>query len=330
MISCNGTTLRLSLFLVAFTVMSPSMHAAANSKTPFLFRVEGSWAMRGHGTLVFGHVDRGRVKLNDPVEIVGLLPTRQTVVLAIQMVGKRLDEAVAGDSVGLLLRGITPRDIQRGQVIAKPGSIAPYTHFTATISMFRGVRGARTTGVTTGYRPQFYFRTTDVTGTMVIKSRRIVMPGDRNVAVEIELRRPVAIEAGLQFAIREGSRSVGAGIVTGIIKSSARGLKLVRPAVAARRLQVFNSVLRTSSAGTVAPLRLRHAGPAAQLSVRSVARLRTPRLKARPHAFTQQEPQADYPPASQDAGSRRHAGWRAPNRLHHLKVVCSTAPRPLG
>jgi elongation factor Tu len=185
---------------------------------PFLMPVEDIFTIQGRGTVATGRVERGRVKVNEAVEIVGIRPTRQTVCTGVEMFKKLLDEGVAGDNVGLLLRGIDRKDIERGQVIAKPGSITPHTKFKAEAYVLTKEEGGRHTPFFTGYRPQFYFRTTDVTGVAHLPAGvEMVMPGD-NVAMEIELIAPIAMEKGLRFAIREGGRTVGAGTVSEVIE----------------------------------------------------------------------------------------------------------------
>jgi elongation factor Tu len=185
---------------------------------PFLMPVEDIFTIQGRGTVATGRVERGRVKVNESVEIIGIRPTRTTVVTGVEMFKKLLDEGVAGDNVGLLLRGVERRDIERGQVIAKPGSITPHTKFRAEAYILTKEEGGRHTPFFTGYRPQFYFRTTDVTGVAHLpEGVEMVMPGD-NVAMEIELITPIAMEKGLRFAIREGGRTVGAGTISDIIE----------------------------------------------------------------------------------------------------------------
>jgi elongation factor Tu len=185
---------------------------------PFLMPVEDIFTIQGRGTVATGRVERGRVKVNEGVEIVGIRPTRNTVVTGVEMFKKLLDEGTAGDNVGLLLRGVERRDIERGQVIAKPGSITPHTKFKAEAYVLTKEEGGRHTPFFTGYRPQFYFRTTDVTGVAHLpEGVEMVMPGD-NVAMEIELIAPIAMEKGLRFAIREGGRTVGAGTVSEIVE----------------------------------------------------------------------------------------------------------------
>jgi len=185
---------------------------------PFLMPVEDIFTIQGRGTVATGRVERGRVKVNESVEVIGIRPTRTTVVTGVEMFKKLLDEGVAGDNVGLLLRGVERRDIERGQVIAKPGSITPHTKFRAEAYVLTKEEGGRHTPFFTGYRPQFYFRTTDVTGVASLpEGVEMVMPGD-NVAMEIELITPIAMEKGLRFAIREGGRTVGAGTISDIIE----------------------------------------------------------------------------------------------------------------
>jgi len=185
---------------------------------PFLMPVEDIFTIQGRGTVATGRVERGKVKVNETVEIVGIKETRTTVCTGVEMFKKLLDEGVAGDNVGLLLRGVERKDIERGQVIAKPGSITPHTKFKAEAYVLTKEEGGRHTPFFTGYRPQFYFRTTDVTGVAHLPAGvEMVMPGD-NVAMEIELIAPIAMEKGLRFAIREGGRTVGAGTVSDIVE----------------------------------------------------------------------------------------------------------------
>ena len=185
---------------------------------PFLMPVEDIFTIQGRGTVATGRVERGRVKVNEQVEIVGIRPTRQTVCTGVEMFKKLLDEGVAGDNVGLLLRGVERKDIERGQVISKPGSITPHTKFKAEAYVLTKEEGGRHTPFFSGYRPQFYFRTTDVTGVATLpEGVEMVMPGD-NVAMEITLIAPIAMEKGLRFAIREGGRTVGAGTVSEIVE----------------------------------------------------------------------------------------------------------------
>lgn len=186
---------------------------------PFLMPVEDVFTITGRGTVATGRVERGVVKVGDEVEIVGLNEkSRKTVVTGVEMFRKLLDQAEAGDNIGTLLRGIDRKDIERGQVLAKPGSIKPHTKFTGEVYVLTKEEGGRHTPFFNGYRPQFYFRTTDVTGVAKLpEGVEMVMPGD-NIKMEIELITPIAIEEGLRFAIREGGRTVGAGVVTGVIE----------------------------------------------------------------------------------------------------------------
>ena len=185
---------------------------------PFLMPVEDVFTITGRGTVATGRVERGTVKMNDTVEIVGMGAKRQTVITGVEMFRKLLDEARAGDNVGLLLRGIQRNEIERGQVICKPGSIHPHTKFTAQVYVLKKEEGGRHTPFFNGYRPQFYFRTTDVTGTIELeKGVEMVMPGD-HVNMTITLITDIAIEEGLRFAIREGGRTVGSGVVSKIIE----------------------------------------------------------------------------------------------------------------
>jgi elongation factor Tu len=184
----------------------------------FLMPIEDVFSISGRGTVVTGRVERGKVKVGEEVEIVGIKPTQTKVVTGVEMFRKLLDEGVAGDNVGLLLRGIERKDVERGQVCAKPKSITPHTKFKAEAYVLTKEEGGRHTPFFNGYRPQFYFRTTDVTGTAQLPAGvEMVMPGD-NVAMEIELITPIAMEKGLRFAIREGGRTVGAGTITEVIQ----------------------------------------------------------------------------------------------------------------
>jgi len=185
---------------------------------PFLMPVEDVFTITGRGTVVTGRVERGIVKVGDEIEIVGFTETKKTVVTGVEMFRKLLDEGRAGDNIGALLRGIEKKDIERGQVLAKPGSITPHKKFMAQVYVLSKEEGGRHTPFFNGYRPQFYFRTTDVTGTLQLpKGVEMVMPGD-NVKVEVELITPVAMEKELRFAIREGGKTVGAGVVSEIIQ----------------------------------------------------------------------------------------------------------------
>ena len=185
---------------------------------PFLISIEDVFTISGRGTVVTGRVERGRLNLNDEVEIVGLKPTKKTVVTGIEMFRKSLDYAEAGDNAGALLRGIAREDVERGQVLAKPGTVTPHTKFKASVYVLSKEEGGRHTPFFTNYRPQFYFRTTDVTGVIELPAgTEMVMPGD-NVDITVELIAPVALENGTKFSIREGGRTVGAGVVSEIIK----------------------------------------------------------------------------------------------------------------
>jgi len=185
---------------------------------PFLMSVEDVFTITGRGTVATGRIERGIVKVNDQVEIVGFRPTRATVCTGIEMFRKSLDQGQAGDNAGLLLRGVERTDIERGQVISKPGTIKPHTKFDAEVYILTKDEGGRHTPFVTNYRPQFYFRTTDVTGVMTLANGvEMVMPGD-NIRCSIELIAPVAMDEGLRFAIREGGRTVGAGVVTKIVE----------------------------------------------------------------------------------------------------------------
>ncbi len=185
---------------------------------PFLMSIEDVFTITGRGTVVTGRVERGQLKLNDEVEIVGLKPTKKTVVTGIEMFRKSLDFAQAGDNAGALLRGINRDEVERGQVLAKPGSVTPHHKFTAKVYILSKEEGGRHTPFFTNYRPQFYFRTTDVTGVIELPAGvEMVMPGD-NVDMTVELIAPVALEKGTKFSIREGGRTVGAGSVTDIIE----------------------------------------------------------------------------------------------------------------
>ncbi|MBR4693912.1 MAG: elongation factor Tu [Bacilli bacterium] len=185
---------------------------------PFLMSIEDVFTISGRGTVVTGRVERGELKLNDEVEIVGLRPTQKTVVTGIEMFRKSLDSAIAGDNAGALLRGISRDQVERGQVLAKPGSVTPHHQFKGSVYVLSKEEGGRHTPFFANYRPQFYFRTTDVTGVITLPDGvDMVMPGD-NVDMTVELIAPVALENGTKFSIREGGRTVGAGVVTEIIK----------------------------------------------------------------------------------------------------------------
>jgi elongation factor Tu len=185
---------------------------------PFLMPIEDVFSISGRGTVVTGRVERGIVKVGDEIEIVGLKPTTKTVVTGVEMFRKLLDSGEAGDNIGALLRGTKREEVERGQVLAAPGSITPHTNFQAEAYILTKEEGGRHTPFFTNYRPQFYFRTTDVTGTVKLKEgTEMVMPGD-NVQMEVELIAPIAMDEGLRFAIREGGRTVGAGVVAKILK----------------------------------------------------------------------------------------------------------------
>src|SRR3989344_141903 len=185
---------------------------------PFLMPVEDVFSIEGRGTVVTGRIERGKIKINDEVEIVGLKDTQKTIVTGIEMFNKQLDEGIAGDNAGILLRGIKKEDIERGQVLAKPGSITPHADFEAEVYILTKEEGGRHTPFFTGYKPQFYIRTTDVTGEVTLpQGIEMVMPGD-TIKFIVKLIGPVAMEDKLRFAIREGGKTVGAGVVTKIIK----------------------------------------------------------------------------------------------------------------
>jgi elongation factor Tu len=185
---------------------------------PFLMPVEDVFSISGRGTVVTGRVERGVVKVGEEIEIVGLRPTIKTVCTGVEMFRKLLDQGQAGDNVGVLLRGTKREEVERGQVLAKPGTITPHTKFSAEIYVLSKEEGGRHTPFFQGYRPQFYFRTTDVTGAIELPAgTEMVMPGD-NVSVTVNLIAPIAMEEGLRFAIREGGRTVGAGVVAKVIE----------------------------------------------------------------------------------------------------------------
>jgi elongation factor Tu len=185
---------------------------------PFLMPIEDVFSISGRGTVVTGRVERGVIKVGDEIEIVGIRPTAKTTCTGVEMFRKLLDQGQAGDNVGVLLRGTKREEVERGQVLAKPGSITPHTHFTAEVYVLSKDEGGRHTPFFSGYRPQFYFRTTDVTGAVELPAGvEMVMPGD-NVQMTVKLIAPIAMEEGLRFAIREGGRTVGAGVVAKIIE----------------------------------------------------------------------------------------------------------------
>jgi elongation factor Tu len=185
---------------------------------PFLMPVEDVFTISGRGTVATGKVEQGIIKVNDPVEIVGLRPTARTVCTGVEMFHKLLDQGQAGDNIGVLLRGTKKEEVERGQVLCKPGSITPHSNFEANVYVLTKDEGGRHKPFFTNYRPQFYFRTTDVTGMITLpEGTEMVMPGD-NIVMTVELGKPIAMDEGLRFAIREGGRTVGAGRVTKIIK----------------------------------------------------------------------------------------------------------------
>jgi elongation factor Tu len=185
---------------------------------PFLMAIEDVFSIEGRGTVATGRIERGMVKVGEEVEIVGLTPeSRKTTCTGVEMFNKTLDSGQAGDNVGCLLRGIKRDEIERGQVLAKPGSITPHTKFEAEVYCLSKEEGGRHTPFFSGYRPQFYFRTTDVTGTANLLEAEMCMPGD-NVKITVELHKPIAMDDGVRFAIREGGRTVGSGVVTKIVE----------------------------------------------------------------------------------------------------------------
>jgi elongation factor Tu len=185
---------------------------------PFLMPIEDVFSIKGRGTVATGRIEQGKVNINEEVEIVGIKDTTKTVVTGVEMFKKMLDEGQAGDNVGILLRGVERDDIERGQVLSKPGSITPHTEFECEVYVLKKDEGGRHTPFFKGYKPQFYFRTTDVTGEVHLpEGTEMVMPGD-NISVTVKLLAPIAMDDGLRFAIREGGKTVGAGVVTKIIK----------------------------------------------------------------------------------------------------------------
>jgi elongation factor Tu len=185
---------------------------------PFLVAVEDVFSITGRGTVATGRVERGKIKMGDEVEIVGIMDTKKSVVTGVEMFRKLLDEATAGDNVGLLLRGVDKDQVERGQVISKPGSITPHRKFKGQVYVLTKEEGGRHTPFFNNYRPQFYFRTTDVTGSVKLPAGvEMVMPGD-NVAIEAELITPIAMEKELRFAIREGGHTVGSGVISEIVE----------------------------------------------------------------------------------------------------------------
>jgi elongation factor Tu len=185
---------------------------------PFLMPIEDVFSIKGRGTVATGRVEQGIVKVNEEVEIVGIRDTRKSVVTGVEMFKKNLDQGQAGDNVGILLRGIERDDIERGQVLAKPGSVTPHTEFESEVYILSKEEGGRHTPFFKGYKPQFYFRTTDVTGEVELPAdKEMVMPGD-TITFKVKLLQPIAMDQGLRFAIREGGRTVGAGVVTKVVK----------------------------------------------------------------------------------------------------------------
>ena len=185
---------------------------------PFLMPIEDVFSIKGRGTVATGRIEQGIVKVNEDIEIVGIHPTKKSVVTGVEMFKKNLDQGQAGDNVGILLRGIEREDIERGQVLAKPGTITPHTEFDSEVYILTKEEGGRHTPFFKGYKPQFYFRTTDVTGEVELPAdKEMVMPGD-TITFKVKLLAPIAMEQGLRFAIREGGRTVGAGVVTKIVK----------------------------------------------------------------------------------------------------------------
>jgi elongation factor Tu len=185
---------------------------------PFLMAIEDVFSIAGRGTVATGRIERGLVRPNDEIELIGFRETRKTVAVSIEMFGKTLDEGRAGDNVGILLRGLEKEDVERGQVLAKPGTVTPHTEFEGEVYVLTKEEGGRHTPFFTGYKPQFYFRTTDVTGEVTLpEGTEMVMPGD-TVNLKIKLIAPIALEEKQRFAIREGGKTVGAGVVTKIVK----------------------------------------------------------------------------------------------------------------
>ena len=185
---------------------------------PFLMPIEDVFSIEGRGTVVTGRVERGIVKVGEEIEIVGLRPTQKTVVTGVEMFRKLLDQGQAGDNIGTLLRGLKKEDVERGQVMAKPGTITPHKKFKASVYVLSKEEGGRHTPFFKGYRPQFYFRTTDVTGDVTLpEGVEMVMPGD-NIDMAVDLITPIAMEKNMRFAIREGGRTVGAGVVADIVE----------------------------------------------------------------------------------------------------------------
>jgi elongation factor Tu len=186
----------------------------------FLMAIEDVFTITGRGTVTTGRIERGTLNINDEVEIIGLEDTKKTIVTGIEMFNKQLDKGMAGDNAGVLLRGINKDQVQRGQVLAKPGTINPHTEFEATLYILTKEEGGRHTPILPGYKPQFYIRTTDVTGSIKFMdaAKQMALPGDTDVKISVELEKPIAMEDGMKFAVREGGRTIGAGIVTKIVK----------------------------------------------------------------------------------------------------------------
>ncbi|MDP3953344.1 MAG: elongation factor Tu, partial [bacterium] len=185
---------------------------------PFLMPIEDVFTIEGRGTVVTGRIERGKVKVNGEVEIVGITPTQKTIVTGVEMFNKELDEGIAGDNVGVLLRGLKKEDVQRGQVLAAPGSVTPHTEFETEVYLLSKEEGGRHTPILPGYKPQFYLRTTDVTGEVTLpEGTEMAMPGD-TINVSVKLINPIALEEKQRFAIREGGKTVGAGVVTKVTK----------------------------------------------------------------------------------------------------------------
>ena len=184
---------------------------------PFLMSVEDVFSIKGRGTVATGRIERGKVVTGDEVEIVGLMETQKTIVTGVEMFRKTLDYGQAGDNVGCLLRGIKKDQVERGQVLAAPGSITPHTKFSGQVYVLTQEEGGRHTPFFNGYRPQLYFRTTDVTGGLTLEGAEMCMPGD-NISLEVDLGKPIAMEQGLRFAVREGGRTVGSGVVAKVVE----------------------------------------------------------------------------------------------------------------
>lgn len=214
----NDTESKEAIIKLVETMDSYIPEPTRETDKPFLMAVEDVFSIKGRGTVATGRIERGEVKKDEEVEIVGLHPTKKTVVTDVEMFRKSLDKGIAGDNVGLLVRGLERTDIERGQVICKPGSITPHTEYTAEVYILKKEEGGRHTPFTNGYKPQFYFRTTDVTGEVQLPDgQEMIVPGD-TTTVTVKLIQPIAMEEKLKFAIREGGKTVGAGVVTKVIK----------------------------------------------------------------------------------------------------------------